>query len=186
MSKFIFVRHGQSEGNAEGYIASAKTKLTELGIKQARETAEKLKEFKIDIIACSPMIRAQQTAETIAAELGINVASIKVIEELRERGLGLLEDNPKDHENDWYPTFDNEFGAESRRELIDRMDRAVTKIKELVKDKKTVLVVGHAISGYYLIEVASGRRNIEEFEPPTEILNAGIVEVSIGKNWGEL
>lgn len=34
MSMFIFVRHGQSDGNANGYIANADTKLTEVMSRQ--------------------------------------------------------------------------------------------------------------------------------------------------------
>jgi broad specificity phosphatase PhoE len=186
MSKFIFVRHGQSVGNAEGYIATAETKLSELGIKQARETAKKLQKYKIDTILCSPMIRAQQTAETIAAEIGIDIAHIQIIEELRERYQGELEGKPKQHQSHWYYALDTELHVESQHDLVDRMTIAIGKINKLATNGKRILIVGHAISGYYLIELASGRTKVDDFEPPEEVLNAAIVEVEITKNWGEL
>ena len=186
MSNFIFVRHGQSVGNADGYIATAETKLSGLGIKQARETAKKLQKYKIDTIVCSPMIRAQQTAETIAAEIGIDIAHIQIIDELGERYQGELEGNPRRHDPAWYFGLDDEFGIESQHDLTERMKKAVTKINKILLHNKQVLVVGHAISGYYLIELSKGRINVDQFEPVTVVLNAGIVEVEITENWSEL
>ncbi len=186
MKKFIFVRHGQSTGNADGYIATAETKLSELGIKQARETAEKLKKHNIDTIICSPMIRAQQTAETIAAEIGIDIAHIQILDELRERYQGELEGKSREHDAAWYFGLDNDYGVEPRLDLTERMKKAILKINEMALGDRRVLVVGHAISGYFLIELAKGRTNVDQFEPVTVVLNAGIVEVDIAKKWGEL
>ena len=175
MSMFIFVRHGQSDGNANGYIADAETRLTEFGIEQAKATAVKVKDKAITSIVCSPMARAQQTAETIAAELGIDIAHITVMEELRERGLGRVEGKLKDHDSEWYLTNDEtELGIESRSELIKRMRTCLDKLDDL---PETVLAVGHAISGYYLLEVAEGKTRFEDFGPAHELLNADFIEV---------
>lgn len=179
MSKFIFVRHGQSEGNAGGYIATADTKLTAIGVEQAKATAEKVRNKGITKIVCSPMIRAQQTAETIAAELGIDVAHIEIIDDLHERGLGKTEGEPKTHDSEWYLTNnETSLGIESREELIARMSLCLEKLKEL-SEGATLLAVGHAIAGYYLVEVAEGKRKFEEFGPAKELLNADYVEVVI-------
>lgn len=179
MSKFIFVRHGQSDGNANGYIANADTKLTEVGIEQAKATAMKVKDKAITKIVCSPMIRAQQTAETIAAELGIDLEHIEIIEELRERGLGEVEGKPKDHDSEWYLTNnETSLGIESREELIKRMQTCLDKLSNLAENE-TVLAVGHAISGYYLAEVAEGKTKSEDFGPPQELLNADFIEIDL-------
>lgn len=182
MSKFIFVRHGQSDGNANGYIASADTKLTEAGIEQAKATALKVKDRGITKIVCSPMIRAQQTAETIAAELGIDVAHVEIIPELRERGLGAVEGKPKDHDSEWYLT-NNEtgLGIESRDDLIKRMQACLDKLKSL-SGSENILAVGHAISGYYLAEVAEGKVRFEVFGPAQELLNADFIEIDLDKH----
>lgn len=104
MIDFIFVRHGQSKANAEKVIADANSPLTEAGIEQARKTGMEVKDKEITLIVCSPYLRAQQTAETIAGELGIDLAHIKIMDELQERGLGVLEDNPKTQDGLWYFT----------------------------------------------------------------------------------
>lgn len=182
MTKIIFVRHGQSEGNANGFIADATTKLTEVGVEQAKATALKVKDKGITKIVCSPMIRAQQTAETIAAELGIDLAHIEVLPELKERGLGKVEGKPKDHESEWYLT-NNEvnLGIEDRDELIKRMNSCLEKLSEIARTEN-VLAVGHAISGYYLAEVAEGKTKFDDFGPAQELLNADFIEIDLEHN----
>lgn len=59
--------------------------LTEKGAEQAKITGQHLKNEKIVTICCSPFIRARQTAEIIAAEIGIPVYEIVTIDELQER-----------------------------------------------------------------------------------------------------
>lgn len=92
------MRHGQSKANAEGVIADRHSPLTNEGIKQARKTALELADFGITVIASSPYFRTQQTAQIIASELGLNPAHIKIIDELRERELGVLQNQPREHE----------------------------------------------------------------------------------------
>ena len=119
MSDFIFVRHGQSQANADGIIADGHSPLTETGIVQARKTAGALRGSAVTRIACSPYLRARQTAETIAVELGIEVGSIVVVEELRERGLGACEGKPKGQLSAWYSQSDD-GDLEPKQDLLDR------------------------------------------------------------------
>jgi broad specificity phosphatase PhoE len=180
MAKFIFVRHGQSQANAAGRVAKPDSLLTETGLQQARETGYKLRGMGIKTIVCSPFPRAQQTAETIAAELGIDIAHIVVIDELHERRMGKLEGTLKDHETAWYNFTIGSEGMELRPDLIKRMQQCLLKIDELSQNG-LVLAVGHACSGLYLIEVAAGRSTFEEFNTNDQIDNAAILEVEISK-----
>ena len=128
------------------------------------------------------MIRAQQTAETIAAELGIDIAHIEIIEELRERGLGEVEGKPKKHDSEWYLTNnETNLGIESREELIKRMGTCLDKLGALA-EAENILAVGHAISGYYLAEVAEGKAKFEDFGPAQELLNADFVEIDLSQH----
>ena len=78
MGKFIFVRHGQSQANADGILADEHSPLTELGIEQARRTGYEIQSLGIKTILCSPFLRTQQTAEIIAGELGIEISHLKL------------------------------------------------------------------------------------------------------------
>ena len=178
MKKFIFVRHGQSQANADGVIADAHSPLTENGLEQARKTASEIKDKNITLILCSPYLRAQQTAETIAGELGIAIDQIKIIDELRERGLGVLENNTREHEGIWYFTDEFSEGIELRKALFERMKKCLKHIEQL-SEKETVLVVGHAISGFYLLQAAAGKESVEDMDPPSLMSNADFLEVEI-------
>ncbi len=176
--QFIFVRHGQSQASVDVVIADAHSPLTESGIVQARKAGLELKDKGITLIASSPYLRARQTAEAIAGEIGIDVAHIKIVDELRERGLGVLEGKHMDHEGPWYFTFDESEGIEQRQDLLSRMRRCLGVIKEFA-EHEMVLVVGHSISGFYLLQAAAGKQSVAELEPPAKMSNAGYVEVEL-------
>ncbi len=182
MSKFYFVRHGESEANAAGIVADKYSKLTQKGLEQARITGNSLKQRKINLIITSPYVRAQQTAETIAAELGIEIKNIKIVEQLRERGLGECEGRPKDMESERFFEIDSERGFESQKVLILRTQKALSIIEELIASTDgAVVVIGHAISGFYLRQIAAGLLSVSRFEDYHHMSNADFIEVEIIK-----
>ena len=61
-----FVRHGQTDYNSNKLYAGQKdVPLNKEGVKQAKQTAEQLKDLKFDICFCSPLLRAKQTLNEI-------------------------------------------------------------------------------------------------------------------------
>ncbi len=79
----IMVRHGESQGNAEGFFAGqTDIPLTPLGVRQAERTAEYLRERKIDRIYSSDLIRSMQTAEPTARLHGLPVIPEKGLREI--------------------------------------------------------------------------------------------------------
>jgi probable phosphoglycerate mutase len=90
---FYFLRHGETELNAQKRIAgSVDTELTGLGRRQALEAAEALAGEPITAIYSSALRRARDTAAPIAARLKLPVT---VIPELDERNWGALEGEPR-------------------------------------------------------------------------------------------
>ena len=90
-----FVRHGQTVWNVENKICGAtESPLTELGRKQAVETAQKIKEMKIkaDEILYSPLSRAKDTAKIISEICGIPMREEK---RLFEQNFGKYESTPR-------------------------------------------------------------------------------------------
>lgn len=72
--RLLLIRHGQSEGNAAGIIQGhSEFPLTELGRIQAKATAERLAREKVNRIATSPLLRAVQTAESVASALALPI-----------------------------------------------------------------------------------------------------------------
>lgn len=72
---YCLVRHGEAENNILGLLNSGTGKreypLTERGRRQVAETAEFLRTETPDFIVASPVLRARETAETIALALDI-------------------------------------------------------------------------------------------------------------------
>ena len=87
--RFTFVRHGESEANRDGVIQGRiPSRLTELGRRQAAETGAWFRERPPAVILTSPLTRARQTAEIIAAEAGL--AEVREMEALTEIDAGIF------------------------------------------------------------------------------------------------
>jgi probable phosphoglycerate mutase len=90
MKQLLVVRHGQTDWNAEGrYQGASDVVLNEVGRAQAREVANSIRErYSVDCVVASPLRRAFETAEIIAAVLGL---AVHVTEQFRERDVGVYE-----------------------------------------------------------------------------------------------
>jgi broad specificity phosphatase PhoE len=89
-----FVRHAESEGNASGLIDTSTPgpPITELGRRQAADSAAALAGHDYDGVYASTMVRTQQTAAPMAAALAEPVA---VLPGLREVEAGQAEGRPE-------------------------------------------------------------------------------------------
>jgi len=88
--KLLLIRHGESQGNAEGRLQGhADFPLTALGREQARTLAERLvrEGWVLTAIYTSDLHRAAETAEILGQALG---APVRVEERLREYDAGVL------------------------------------------------------------------------------------------------
>ena len=157
--KIYFVAHATTTDN-EAEISSGwkDVELSKLGIQQAKELGERFKDIKIDLICCSDLKRAIDTAK-IAFEDKIPVISDK---RLRELDYGDFNGKPseivglmkKDHIKKPFPS------GESYEQAMERIHDFY---KELKKNhsNKTILVVGHRATQYGLDTLVSGK-TIEE------------------------
>jgi 2,3-bisphosphoglycerate-dependent phosphoglycerate mutase len=74
MTEIIFIRHGQSANNAlPEHLRVCDPGLTELGVEQARLTAQALREARLTHLYCSPFLRSLETARPLAETLGMPV-----------------------------------------------------------------------------------------------------------------
>ncbi|PPF78623.1 histidine phosphatase family protein [Subtercola sp. Z020] len=84
------VRHGETDWNAERRIQGrSDVPLNDTGRAQVRATAAELNADDWDFVVCSPLSRARESADILAAELGLEV--VREIPELVERHYGLAE-----------------------------------------------------------------------------------------------
>jgi len=76
------VRHGETESNKNGYLmGSLDAPLTEEGISQAQNTAEKLKDIHFDAIFSSDLERAHTTAKILKLERDLAIQTTKALQE---------------------------------------------------------------------------------------------------------
>jgi broad specificity phosphatase PhoE len=133
--EIYLIRHGQTTGDIENrYGGSYDDHLTDEGEIQAHKLAEKLADSGIQIILCSPLIRAQETAKIINTKLN---CEIKTIEDLKERNQnGVLSGLTRDEAKLKYPQLVEEVkdyrnqiqGAESYPDFVERIKKAFTEI----------------------------------------------------------
>ena len=122
--ELIYVRHGETAWNEAHLLQGwSDIPLNEAGIRQAEKTRELLEEVRFDRIITSPLQRAKQTAEIIAA--GRDVPLI-VDERLKERGFGSLEGHTfgqEDFDSWWKRRFDcAACGMETIESLLSRVN----------------------------------------------------------------
>jgi probable phosphoglycerate mutase len=71
LERFLFVRHGETEGNRLGIYQVPETPLNETGLAQARAAAEKLSGHRVARVVASPMARAWRTAQAVCEPHGL-------------------------------------------------------------------------------------------------------------------
>ena len=141
--KLYVARHGQTLWNLSGRVNGiTDTVLTENGIMQAEQLAEKMKEKNIDIIVSSPLKRALDTAEIISKKCQTEVITDS---RLTEQNYGIFEGmsskNPEFLENK--KCFAHKYpGGESMMQVAARTYALIEEMKDAYKDK-TVLFVCH-------------------------------------------
>ena len=137
----LLIRHGQSQGNAEGRFGGhTATPLSARGRKQAEATARTLKSESLTAIYSSDLARAMETARPLAnlTRLPINGTSA-----FRERGVGVMEgltfeEAAQQHPEQYAALLRRDFehvltGGESYRQLL---DRAWQKLDEIIAQNR--------------------------------------------------
>jgi len=144
VTRILLVRHGQSEWNADGrWQGQADPALSELGRRQARAAARSI--GTVDVIAASPLERANDTAEIIAAELGIG--PVVAIDGLMERCAGEWEGLTREQIDVQYAGYLADGrrppGWEDDDLLLDRALGALDAIAQFVGDDGEIVAVTH-------------------------------------------
>lgn len=142
--RLLVTRHGQTDWNVQKKVMGrCDEPLNEKGFEQAEETRKKLLDEDIDLIICSPLKRAKQTAEVINKD-----RNIKIIydDRLIERDFGEFEGmETKDFDfHGYWNYYKNDYyeSAENIQEFFKRVYSFLDDIINKYKDKN-ILVVAH-------------------------------------------
>ena len=150
MTRLLLVRHGKTEWNETGrYQGCSDTCLSSTGREEAEAVRQRLAAEKIDVIYCSDLERAVQTAKTIASGRDVKLVTCK---ELREIDFGEFEGLTFDEvgrrypDNDWWTARDAAQKlpqGESVGQLAARVDQFTATCLRKHTDEETILIVAH-------------------------------------------
>ena len=141
LTTFALVRHGQTDWNAQRRLqGSTDIPLNDVGRGQARDAVAVLSEYQWDAIVSSPLSRAAETADLIAA--GLELRPARRVPELTERSFGPAEGLQDGPELDALRIPGGFRGAESEDGAA---RRGLTSLEALAEEFRggRVLVVAH-------------------------------------------
>jgi broad specificity phosphatase PhoE len=152
VNRLYLVRHGENQANLTKEFSYRRVdySLTPKGVLQAQQTAEYFTAQPVDAIYSSPLKRAVETAQIIAAHLGL---SCQVVEDFREVNVGDLEGQPvtpelwERHNRIIYAWFNGDKearfpGGEDYHALWARTQAGLRLALAGLSDR-TALIVGH-------------------------------------------
>ena len=192
--RLLLIRHAESQGNLELRLQGRREfPLTKRGLAQAEALAARLVPLPLAAVYASPIGRAMQTAEVIAAKAGLRVVPEPRLQEydFGEAVSGLTwpeirEKHPKIIEalRSGEPGFPRYPGEEGRAAFQDRVRMAMSDLTAQHNGDENVAVITHAgpIS-VFLLDVL-GR----EYGRPIPFVldNASITTVEVNNNSAHL
>ncbi len=145
------------------FAGRTNSRLTGMGEAQARLAGEKARNISFDVIICSPLLRAKETARLFAEGAKLNPAIIRANPLLVERDFGSLE------KTQWIAGLSHSLidsnlpeGVEPWSDMVQRAKELLAFVESLPVDN--VLLVGHGSIG----------RAIRSVVEPTADVHAGI------------
>ena len=169
-----FIRHGETAYNREGRVQGhLDIPLNEKGLKQAAEAREVCKDKQINVIYCSPLQRALETAKIVNEYHGVQIViddrlielhmgSVqgKTIKECTEQELKYAFEKPEKN------------GGESLPDLFKRVGDVYKDVESL---NKNVLIVSHGGVYRALYKLIN---NIEGYDLDIDTpQNAAVIEI---------
>ena len=167
--KIFITRHGQTDWNVQKKVMGrCDEPLNEKGLEQAKETKIQLLDKNIDLIICSPLKRAKQTAEII------NNKNIQIIydDRLIERDFGEFEGlETKDFDFHGYWNYYKNNTYKSAENIQAFFKRVYDFLDDIIKEyhDKNILIVAHG--GISIPVACYFNKNI----PDGSLVEAGLV-----------
>lgn len=144
--KLIATRHAETNYNIKdlvNYDPAVDVHLTKKGIKQAKDLAEQLKDFKFDAIYVSRLKRTKQTADIINRYHQQNLLVNKLLDDTRNG----FEGRPYDEAKGWRDAQPDPVSAryldkfESVSDMTIRVQKFIDYLKRHHKSNETILII---------------------------------------------
>jgi broad specificity phosphatase PhoE len=184
-----FVRHAQSENNADGVIDTdvPGPGLTAEGKTQAQQIAHELQRDRYDGVYASTMLRSQQTAAPLAREIG---RQVQILPGLREINAGWYDDTRSSRADSTYLVAPEAWLRGDRTEAIpgsidgnqfnDQFGEAVQKIYDSGDSKPVAFSHAAAIMAWTLMNVKNSKNSLMTDHPLPNIGRVVITGSPVG------
>jgi broad specificity phosphatase PhoE len=180
-STIFLARHGETEWNRIGrWQGKTDIPLSDVGRAQARALADRLRDRGIAQIHASDLARARETAEIVAAALGIT--HLAVDPRLRERGFGCFEGLTREecaerHAAAWERYLadrrDTPIDAEPYEGVVARVVAGLTAVAESADPTGHTLVVSHGAAIRSFLHAITGTA-------PPPLANTALFRIDYG------
>lgn len=169
-------RHGRTPYNHEGrFQGQGDVPLDETGLRQARELAENAVPYGFAVIWASPLRRARQTAEAVAARTGLEIRFDDRLMETHtgdwtDRSFADVRAEDPDRFDGW-AHGDSGFAFPGGESFQEQGDRVMEAIAEIEQGPQPALVVCHGVTA----RMALARRRGEPGPVSEGIANGALV-----------
>lgn len=167
-----FLRHGESQANADYVFATPDSPLTEKGIAQAREAARTF-HGTFDRIIASPLLRTRQTAAYFCAEHP-EWPAVEFDERLAEYRVGTFAGRSR--EGVTAEMLVHAEGAEDVDEFAGRIFAVLDELK--ARPERRVLLISHAGVGHLILARERGM-DLHDFYSLHEFPNATVMRLPV-------
>lgn len=182
MVNLYLIRHGRQSSP----LCNVDVELSSEGRLQAELLQDRLKNYEIDALYSSNLIRARQTAEILNENLRL---PLEIREDLREISFGLLEGNTDIFNDEHFREF-----KEEQRKLLEDIpypggengtsvyERAMPVIQDIVQSgNKNIVVVTHGGTIRVLLAALFGRNQAKRFLFGVSLENTSITQLVYNK-----
>lgn len=159
MTTLCLIRHGTTNWNIAGRLqGQVDVPLSEQGRAEARAVAMRLRNDLWHAIYSSPLRRAADTAESIAAQIGLQV---RYCTDLQERAFGVLEGKTHQELRTGYPDWQRRESEIEGLERFEDLKQRATRVLSQIADthlRERVIVVSHgAFVNAFLAAISEGQ-----------------------------
>jgi broad specificity phosphatase PhoE len=185
VTTLLLARHGETDWNRDGrWQGLSDTRLNDLGREQAEALAAELDDA-VDVVYSSDLARARETAEIVAARLGLEV---RLDPRLRERGFGAWEGlTTAEIENRFAESHrrwraGEGAGAEDAEPFAAFAARIHAFLEDAVRQHpgQTVLVIAHGGSIRVIHALATGLDYVRDHRSIPAVANCAVARYAAG------